>query len=185
MSLFDDSPTTAVTDQKSADISPCGRYRYLLSRTWDASLPRCGWIMLNPSTADAVEDDPTIRRCVAFAKAWGCGGIEVANLFAMRSPYPGVLIEADDPVGPENDQRILAVASRCQPLVAAWGQMGSLMGRETKVVAMIEQLRLRRRDVPKLQCLGTTQSGRPRHPLYIRGDMPLSPFPPVPVLVEA
>jgi hypothetical protein len=73
---------------KSAVISPCGLYRYRLTRTWDAVRWSAAFVMLNPSTADAVDDDPTIKRCVGFAKRWGCGGIVVANLFAFRSADP-------------------------------------------------------------------------------------------------
>src|SRR5262245_19133112 len=92
---------------KEALISPCGLYRYWLTRTWDNSLRRVCWVMLNPSTADAEQDDPTIRRCVGFARSWGAGGIIVVNLFAFRASDPKALLRAADPVGPDNDGHIL------------------------------------------------------------------------------
>jgi hypothetical protein len=147
----------------TADFSPCGRYRYGLTRRWaegDAVL----WIMLNPSTADANVLDPTIRRCVAFSQAWGFGALEVANLFALRSPYPDALYESEQPVGVRNDHAIGAATSRCRLIVAAWGVHGALRGRGRDVGRMLVEY------CSAPVCLGTTKDGHPRHPLYLRAD---------------
>ena len=113
--------------KKSALISECGNYRYSLSRIWDESLPKLLFIMLNPSTADADNDDPTIRRCIGFAKGWGYGGIVVGNLYAYRSTNPMKLIfEASigtDIVGPDNDRYLQEMSAQCSEIVFAWGSM--------------------------------------------------------------
>jgi hypothetical protein len=151
-----------------AMLSPCRTYRYTLDRTWDASLPVALFIMLNPSTADASEDDPTIRRCRSFATREGCGGLTVVNLFALRSTDPAALTSHPDPVGPDNDTRIALALDR-QPavVIAAWGSHPFARSRARQVAAPLARLR----------CLGTTKGGDPRHPLYVRGDAPLIPWP--------
>jgi len=152
--------------QSSAVISDCGQYRYQLGRRWGDG-PSCVFIMLNPSTADAEKDDPTIRRCIGFAKREGCGGLIVVNLFAFRATQPEVLLSAADPIGPENDAYIAdALSKESGPIIAAWGAWGD--GRRGRIVAA--------RFPGRLQALGATKDGRPRHPLYVRGDAPLRPF---------
>jgi hypothetical protein len=127
--------------------------------------------MLNPSTADAVRDDPTIRRCIGFAKAWGAGGMVVVNLFAYRASSPRILFAAEDPVGPQNDRHLLRVLSRAgQVVVAAWGSHGSYRDRDAEVL----QLLMRRRI--HIECLGRTADGQPRHPLYLPASQPLKVF---------
>lgn len=156
-------------------ISDCGRYRYWLARSWSDE-PRVVFVMLNPSTADARLDDPTIRRCLGFARTWGAGGLVVVNLFALRATNPAALLAVADPVGPDNDAHLIGHAGGCAlndpPLavVAAWGAKGTHLGRDRRVVTM-----LRARGV-HLQCLGKTAEAHPRHPLYVRGDAPLVPF---------
>ena len=108
-------------------------HRYLLARSWQPGLPVMTWIMLNPSTADAFADDPTIRRCVSFARREGCGGIVVTNLFALRATDPRELRLHSDPVGACNDQVIDAHA--CGTVVVAWGAGGNLSGRGGQVAA--------------------------------------------------
>jgi hypothetical protein len=153
-----------------AVISPCGTYRYQLVRRWGQSASAV-FIMLNPSTADAVQDDPTIRRCVGFAKREACGGIIVVNLFGLRSPDPAALIRHADPVGPANDTHILAsVGSGASVVIAAWGAHSFAAERAHKVHALLTAQRV------KLLCLGLTQEGYPRHPLYVRRDAPLIPL---------
>ena len=98
-----------------------GAYRYLLWRTWNAALPRALWILLNPSTADERIDDRTLRRCRGFTASWRFGGLEVVNLFALRTPYPRDLYKAADPVGAANDRHIIAAAKRATCIVLAWG----------------------------------------------------------------
>src|SRR3989449_11540410 len=103
-----------------ACFSRCGTYRYALWRRWAAG-PQVLFVMLNPSTADAQRDDPTIRRCIGFARRWGCGGIEVVNLFALRATDPRRLRYTRDPVGPENVAHLARAAGRASLVGAAWG----------------------------------------------------------------
>lgn len=145
---------------RGAVFDASGAYRYRLTRTWDAAGSPVVFIMLNPSTADALRDDPTIRRCVGFARQWGFGALEVVNLFAYRATAPRDLRAAAEPVGPENDQYLLRAARRGRCVVAAWGTSGCYMARDDAV------LRLLARTVD-LYCLGATRCGCPRHPLYV------------------
>jgi hypothetical protein len=153
--------------EASAVISPCTLYRYRLFRRWGLG-PVCTFIMLNPSTADGKLDDPTIRRCVGFAKREGCGALLVVNLFAFRATEPDDLLLADDPFGPDGVQHLReAVEETRGPVVAAWGAWAG--AREPgKVIAD--------RFHGRLVCLGTTKDGSPRHPLYVRADAPLVPL---------
>lgn len=153
-----------------ADISPDGMYRYRLWRLWGQG-PLLGFIGLNPSTADAQIDDPTIRKCVGFARRAGFGGIEVCNLFAFRSRWPRALGEAADPVGPDNDSFLLAMAGRVAACVACWGNHGGLWGRD----AVVEALLLSRRI--QLKCLAVTAKGKPSHPLMLPYSARLTDFP--------
>ncbi len=153
---------------RTAEISPDGLYRYLLGRRWGEG-PRATFVMLNPSTADAEQDDPTIRRCVGFAKSWGMGAVQVANLYALRSTDPAALWRAADPVGPDNDAVLTACAMVHEgaPLVAAWGAHA-----KPRRVRHVLQLP----GFERLQVLGVTKSGQPRHPLYLRSDATLRPW---------
>lgn len=158
---------------RTAVLSPCGRYRYLLGRIWNefavATNPRTVlWAMLNPSTATHEVDDATVRRCIAFSKEWGYDGLEVVNLFALRSKDPYLLRKASAPIGPENDRRIREVAARAHLIVAAWGGQTALQtGRWVDVLAML-------REHGDVYCLGKTAStAHPRHPLYVRSSQPL------------
>lgn len=156
----------------SAILSKDGRYRYQLTRVWRPQAKLVNWIMLNPSTADAREDDPTIRRCVAFAKEWGYGGIVVSNLFGLRSPDPTILKSDTDPVGPDNDQAIVDAACAASLHVAAWGAFGAFYTRHLQVRKLLTAYPLRL----SLKCLGHTNSKHPRHPLYVKGDTALIPL---------
>lgn len=144
---------------KSAEFSPCRRYRYLLSRKWGDGL-RVAFIGLNPSTADETQDDPTIRRCIGFAKAWGYGGLWMLNLFAFRATLPKDMKAAIDPVGPENDEFIYRVAKRSALVVAAWGVHGRYRNRSVEVAGVLGM-------AGPVHCLGVTQDGSPKHPLYL------------------
>lgn len=144
-----------------------GPYRYLLWRVWNPTVPRLLWILLNPNTADEERDDPTLRRITGFSRTFGFGGLEVVNLFALRSPDPAALAQARDPIGPENDLTIRAAAARATTVVAAWGNAGTLYGRDHAVLAQL---------TGPLFCLGLTRSGSPRHPLYLPGTSALCPF---------
>ncbi len=149
------------TSAVGATFSADRRYRYRLWRRWSAD-PSVAFVMLNPSTADERGDDPTIRRCVAFARRWGFGGVEIVNLFALRASDPRLLGRSNDPVGPANDRHIARVAARATLVVIAWGVWGRLRGRSAKARARLS------RRAPR--CLGLTRSGEPRHPLYLRAD---------------
>ncbi|NYJ75100.1 DUF1643 domain-containing protein [Allobranchiibius huperziae] len=157
-----------------ASICGCGRHRYRLSRRWGSKGgPTATFIMLNPSTADADVDDPTIRRCIGFARREGCTGLVVVNLYAWRATKPADLWTADDPVGPENDEAISGALRLARlhggPVIAAWGAHA----RSDRVGAVRELTR----GVVALTCLGVTEGGHPRHPLYVRGDQPLVELP--------
>lgn len=146
-----------------AAISGDGVYRYKLWRQW-APGHRALFIMLNPSTADAEQDDPTIRRCVSFAKALRCGSLDVVNLFAYRATDPHELAGATDPVGPDNNETIRVAIRQAHVLVAAWGANPAAKGRAERVDEIA------RREGRMLYALGTTKAGAPRHPLYLPGD---------------
>lgn len=177
--LFDEFRSGA-----SAVLSDDGKYRYRLARQWGATARAATFVMLNPSTADATQDDPTIRRCIGFAKSWDLDGLVVVNLYAYRATKPADLWQAADPIGPENDRRIAGVlvdaALHQTPVIAAWGAHGAPL-RVKRVTSIAAHYR-----VPLL-CLGTTKAGAPRHPLYVRGDTepdvyatPTSPKEPTP-----
>jgi hypothetical protein len=151
---------------KMAKISTCGRYRYTLHRRWDVTKSRAVFIMLNPSTADAEQDDPTIRRCTDFARTWGLGGIVVLNLYAYRATKPTDLWRTVDPVGPDNDRHLLNYLTGDDLIIAAWGVNAEPV-RVSALRIMLHGLGSRRSAV---HCLGMTKAGAPRHPLYVRGD---------------
>lgn len=142
-----------------AFISRCGTYRYALWRRW-ACGPQVLFVMLNPSTADHRNDDPTIRRCIAFAASWGFGAVAVGNLFAFRTPFPSVLRLAAQPIGRANDRWLQRLAAESSCVIAAWGNHGSLMGRDEQVCALLRPLYV----------LSLTRQGQPRHPLYVPGS---------------
>lgn len=144
---------------RSAVFSPDRVYRYELWRQWGES-PIVAFIGLNPSTADETVDDPTIRRCIGFAKSWGCGGLVMLNLFAYRATDPRQLLIAEDPVGPDNDAHLKSAVARSDMTVAAWGVHGKLQNRGWHVVGMLG-------EGAHLQALGLTKDGYPRHPLYL------------------
>lgn len=151
--------------QSGAELSPCKTYRYALWRRW-SDAPPVLFVMLNPSTADASNDDPTIRRCISFARHWGHGSLLVGNLFALRSPYPQDLRAASAPVGPDNDRWLKQLARQSSAVVGAWGNHGSFMDRGQAVAALF----------PSMMCLGLTRLGQPRHPLYVAADTALVPW---------
>lgn len=146
------------------------RYRYLLTRTTGAARSRLAFVLLNPSTADAQRNDPTIRRCIGYAQRWGFGRLEIVNIFAYRTTYPRELWAQDDPVGAGNDAWIRRVARRADRVVAAWGAHGSALGRSTRIAQLL--------DGVEVWCLGMTGAGEPRHPLYLRADQRLIRYEP-------
>lgn len=148
-----------MSESGGATIDPSGTYRYSLWRKWDEdNLTMLRWVLLNPSTADAEQDDPTIRRCIGYAKSWGFGGMVVLNLFALRATDPKELKRTmRDPIGPDNDKWIDDVMLKGTFAVAGWGAGGALGGRGAAM----------HRLYPEMRCLGLTKDGHPRHPLYL------------------
>ncbi len=142
--------------KNTAELSQCRQYRYALWRTWDESKPYVMFIGLNPSTADENTDDPTLRRCMNFAKSWGYGGVCTANLFAYRATQPEDMKASADPIGSSNDEWLKTLADEAALVVAAWGNDGSFLGRSDRVLEL----------VPNLHCLKLNKSGEPAHPLY-------------------
>jgi hypothetical protein len=159
-----------VSDGSGALLSDCGRYRYRLWRLWDSEAPVMTWVMLNPSTADADVDDPTIRKCIGFAKAHQYGGIIVVNLFAWRATDPKELPKVADPIGPENDEHIrwAVTAPMLGTVVAGWGGEKFAAKRATAVTALI------RMTGRTLHCFRQTKA--PWHPLYLPYSSPLTPL---------
>lgn len=151
---------------KTASISLDGVYRYRLTRSW-AEDRHVVWVMLNPSTADAEVDDPTIRRCMGFARAWGYGGIVVVNLFALRATDPKALVGHPAPFGSDNLSYVHDAIADNDVTVAAWGAhpfTRSAVDGVQKVAAKLHK---------PLWCVGKTKDGHPRHPLYVKGDKAL------------
>lgn len=147
---------------KGAVISPCQLYRYALWRYWESGRPILVFVMLNPSTADAEVDDPTILRCCERARRDGYGGILVVNLFGLRATDPKELFRHADPVGPDNDEAIkIAAAAPNSTLICAWGNHGGLHGRDKAVLGML------REAGRSPMALKISKSGQPAHPLYL------------------
>ena len=148
-------------------FSPCRRYRYSLWRDADGfGQGFCMFIGLNPSTADEFKNDPTIRRCIRFAKEWGYARLLMTNLFGFRATDPGDMRLEADPVGPDNDGVLLVSASKANLIVAAWGAEGAYRQRGQWAIA----------SLPPMMCLGLTKDGHPRHPLYCRAGLQPVPF---------
>lgn len=153
--------------RREAFISPCGVYRYSLRRSWRDGSARVGWIMLNPSTADATQDDATIQRCIAYSRAWGADSLEVVNLFAYRATNPKELLTTNaDPVGRLNDVAIRNALRRCYPIICAWGAVKpALRDRVYDVYDMLAQ------GWHTPHALQLTKDGDPHHPLRLAGDL--------------
>ncbi len=152
--------------QTSANFSRCKKYRYALWRIWQPDAPLVLIVGLNPSTADAVQDDPTIRRCIGFARDWGFGRLCVANLFAYRATLPTDLKQAKDPIGPANKRWLSRLVSQADEVVAAWGNDGSFMQQGEQFL----------QKYPNVACIRLNSSGEPAHPLYIKKDTPRIPI---------
>lgn len=150
-----------------ATLSDCGRYRYRLDRQLGGDGGECCFIMLNPSTADAEQDDPTIRRCKFFAKREGCSRLVVVNVFALRATDPSELFDAADPVGPDNIAHLDVAVHHADLVVVAWGAHKATNACMAMTFPWLLATSM------AVYCLGRTKSGAPRHPLYIRKDQPL------------
>jgi hypothetical protein len=157
-------PQQDLFTDSDAVFSNCRKYRYRLWRRW-APGPSCLWVMLNPSTADEIKNDPTVERCERRARAMGYAAVEVVNLFAFRATDPDEMKAAADPVGPENDQAILAAVADAGLVVCGWGNHGGHIGRSSQVKELIASAGATPHH------LGATSKGEPRHPLYVRYDV--------------
>lgn len=149
-----DAPSTA-------EYSDCEKYRYTLTRVWDEAGRKAAFIMLNPSTATEVQNDPTVERCERRARTLGFGGFRVTNIFAWRDTDPRKMRAAADPVGPENDAAIAGACDWADQIIAAWGAHGEHLERGAKVETLL------RNSGREIFHLGLTKAGHPKHPLYI------------------
>lgn len=156
---------------RDAWLSDNELYRYTLDRVWfrrEFSEEKIiGWVMLNPSKADANVDDSTIKRCIAYSQNWGYDGMRVVNLFALRATDPKDMRAVADHVGPDNDKAIAMLAQLAEKIVVAWGEPKWVFVRER--VEKVCEILVRR----NLYCLETTKKGQPRHPLYLDGELEL------------
>jgi len=152
--IKDDAPSVAI-------YSDCENYRYSLTRTWDEGGKRVLFVMLNPSTATEVQNDPTVERCERRARTLGYGAFCVCNIFAFRATDPKVMRAQPDPTGPENDAAIIKAADWADSIICAWGTHGEHLNRGPEMEAVL-------RAQPKpLSHLGLSKAGHPKHPLYI------------------
>jgi hypothetical protein len=164
---------------KETVFSPDRAYRYTLWRQWSGSMSDdlllgrgpfndryCMFICLNPSTADETNDDPTMRRCIGFAKRWGMGAMIVTNLFALRATDPKVMLQHPEPIGEYNDHYIISSAIGAEFVIAAWGNHGLHMRRYAQVCEIMQ------RFACPMYCLGVTGKAQPKHPLYLRAEAP-------------
>lgn len=151
------------SDLGPAVFSPCRDYRYALQRRWGGG-PFVLFLGLNPSKADEVEDDMTIRKCMGFAKRWGMGGILMGNLFSYCATKPSDLALADDPIGPDTDVWLTTMSVRSAITIAAWGSQPMAAARVPDVLWLFD----------KLYSLGVTKDGSPRHPSRVAYKTPLS-----------
>lgn len=149
-----DAPSTAV-------YSDCETYRYALTREWDPRGKRVLFVMLNPSKATEVQNDPTVERCERRARHLGYGAFRVTNIFAYRATDPRDMRAADDPIGPENDGILHESVAWADQVIAAWGVHGAHRGRGPEVAQMLQGL-----GTP-LAHLGLSKDGHPKHPLYL------------------
>lgn len=151
---------------KTANFSKDRKHRYALYRIWDSSKGSAMFIGLNPSTADETTNDPTVRRCIRFAKDWGYGGMIMSNIFAYRATQPKDMKAASDPIGPKNDEWLVKLSGEASIIVGAWGNHGSFMGRGDDVIKLISNIHY----------LKLNKSGSPSHPLYLPASLKPKPM---------
>lgn len=165
--------------RRTATISECGKYRYHLARIWAEGPSHTGlqhlwqpreliFVMLNPSTADAYEDDPTIRRCIGFAKRDDYDSVGVMNLYAGRATKPNDLFTMNDPEGPENEYHWEKLKKSAATIICAWGAEKRAQKQAKKFIRFMEGR--------ELHCLGRTKAGSPKHPLYLKAETSVEPF---------
>ena len=154
----------------TAVYSDCERFRYTLTRVWNPDGPKALFVMLNPSTATEVQNDPTVERCERRARALGYGAFRVANIFAFRATDPRVMRAEVDPVGPDNDDAIAQSAPWADRIICAWGTHGAHLNRGAQVATLLHA------TARPLFHLGLTKGGHPTHPLYIAYDRQPMPW---------
>ncbi len=168
-----EDPEITGTPESGAVFQTRRDYRYALWRKWDPSKPSVLFVLLNPSIADEKETDPTLTRCLNFAKNWDYGEMFVGNLYALRATHPAALAKAKHPTGPLNDKYLELMQRRCHASIVGWGNgpsgLHSLRERALKVNAMLSKTQ-------QVMCLGRTNKGRPVHPLRVEGDKKPIPF---------
>lgn len=154
---------------KGAILSSCKKHRLQLWREWDSNLPKVLFIMLNPSTADDQQDDPTLRRCIDFAKQWGFGGLYIGNLYSFRATDPWSLLNVSKFSHRDNYKHLLTMANQCQLVVCAWGNYPVIkkLGIPLNVFNHLEQ---------KLYCIALSKASKPKHPLYLKKSLTPIPF---------
>jgi hypothetical protein len=156
--------------ERTAIFDQTGQYRYQLTRRWQNHGPNVAFVMLNPSRANAQQDDPTLRACIQFAQRWEYASLAVVNLFGYCTAQPAVLKTVADPVGPDNDDYLLSIVREADRVVLAWGNGGSWVGRDRTILTLLRPYQA------KLSYLQINRSGQPRHPLYINRSLSLQPF---------
>lgn len=153
---------TNLFEQREAVFSPCRKYRYRLRQIWDPTLPLMCFLMLNPSTADEAQNDPTVERCERRARSTaGIGGLEVINIFAFRETDPEVMKLQPDPIGPDNNRHIIEAAKKALMVICAWGKHGQHLGRGKEVLTLLTKEHI------QPYCLKVNKDGYPTHPLYV------------------
>jgi hypothetical protein len=152
-----------VASESGALFSSCRRWRYLLWRRWDEGLPVANFLMLNPSTADEFQLDPSCTRARLYAERWGYGSLIVTNLFGWRATDPAAMKAVRDPVGRGNDRAILRAAQEADLVVCAWGNHGAHRERSAKVLSLLKGV--------ELHVLRINGAGEPAHPLYLPGSL--------------
>jgi hypothetical protein len=153
------------SSEAGAEFSPCRKWRYLLWRRWDQARPVANFLMLNPSTADEVQLDPTCSRARNYAEKWGYGGLIVTNVFGWRATDPNAMKAVKDPVGPGNDAAIVRAAKDAAIVVCAWGNHGAFLNRSSDVKSLLNKSKIR------LHSLRVNANGEPAHPLYLPGNL--------------
>ncbi len=144
-----------------AVYSPCQKFRYSLSRTWDSDGSRLLYVMLNPSKATELANDPTIERCERRAKQLGYGALRIVNLFGLRETDPARLKKARYPIGSDNTGQLTIAADWADDILCAWGVHGAHKNQADSVIPLL------RNSGKPLLILGLSKEGHPRHPLYI------------------
>lgn len=152
--------------KSDALFSECEKYRYSLTRIWDEKKPTYLFIGLNPSVANSIDDDKTMKRIIDFVKRWGGGGLYMANLFSYVATKSYEMWESDEPIGTNNDQSIIELSNKADTIVLCWGSDGHKHPRALEVINLLK-------DNHTLYCLKKNKDMSPKHPLYTAKDTDL------------